>query len=210
MFVVTGTGHSGTAWAARLFTELGFPCGHERWHNLSPYAGMGGADSSWMAMPRLGQIPEGTPVVHLVREPLAVLRSALRTRTGDPEWVRPYDEFVAHHRPDIAEPVDPLDRWIRHVARWDAPADAYPHRVRLRVEDAGDPARVADVVEFATGQRPNESAVACVVARLGTRVNTHAPSHYGRDREVAWERVLSRADGWELAAASDKYGYPTG
>src|SRR3546814_7530220 len=28
-FLITGCGRSGTAWAAALFTELGYPCGHE-------------------------------------------------------------------------------------------------------------------------------------------------------------------------------------
>ena len=46
------------------------------------FPGFGGweGDSSWLAVPFLGQLPPGTVVIHVVREPSAVIRSLVATR----------------------------------------------------------------------------------------------------------------------------------
>lgn len=202
LFLVTGVGHSGTGWAARLFRELGHDCGHERWHNPDRYRGMRGPDSSWLAVPNLDQLPDGCRIVHLIRDPLLVARSLLRIRfLHDRNIANPYARFVTRHRPDIVAPREYLDRVIRHVARWDEPVLTHPH-MRLRVEDTD---AVPDVVEYATGARPD--GIEAVLQQLGTRINTHVPQI---PDTVTWADVLDRPEGREMAARAEKYGYPVG
>src|SRR5689334_5762287 len=83
--LITGCARSGTGYLAALLTELGLECGHER--VFAPRTVRGStptwpdgvrAESSWLAAPYLAHLPKGTAVVHLVRHPLAVMRSNLR------------------------------------------------------------------------------------------------------------------------------------
>jgi len=65
-FVVTGSGRSGTTYAARLFTALGVECGHEavfrvdtsRFTGFGPYVG----DASWLAVPFVASLPDDVRV----------------------------------------------------------------------------------------------------------------------------------------------------
>ncbi len=207
MFLVTGVGHSGTKWAARLFTHLGHECGHERWHGPGRYSGMSTSDSSWLAVANLEAVPAGTRVVHLVRDPLAVVNSMLRAGFLD-DWTNPYARFVAYHRPDITVGGDLLDRTIRHACRWDEPLSARSDRTVLRVEDAADPDTAAGMVASATGHWPGRENVAAVLDRLGTRVNTHRRPDAGR--QVSWPDIHAHPRGRELAARAEWYGYPGG
>jgi len=104
-FIVTGTGRSGTVYMARILTSLGVQCGHESVFNqgkerevvgrvygfvdltISKVADNQGwlelenivADSSYMAVPYLRhEIVESIPVIHVVREPLAVISSFVK------------------------------------------------------------------------------------------------------------------------------------
>lgn len=80
-FVVTGCARSGTGYTAELLTRLGAECPHEA--VFSPYTerfdGWGAApgESSWLAVPMLDQLPEGTVVLHQVRHPAKVVASLL-------------------------------------------------------------------------------------------------------------------------------------
>lgn len=206
LFLVTGVGHSGTGWAARVFTELGHPCGHERWHTPAPYAGMDGPDASWLAVPRLPLLPAGVPVVHLVRDPLAVVRSMLRIGfLGDGKHRASfYDRFVYAHQRGIETIPDHLGRVIAHVARWDVPL-AGTGRL-LRVEDA-TVERTAGVIEYATGTRPDRRRLEATLAAFGTRVNRHAPERTHMDRATTWARIAAHPLGGELIARAKTYGY---
>ena len=92
-FLVTGCGRSGTRYVADLFTAIGVPCGWERilnpmkapehrardykycLHKLGIYG-----DSNWLAVPYMKRIPRDVRVIHLVRDPLKVIRSFLYLR----------------------------------------------------------------------------------------------------------------------------------
>lgn len=205
LFLVTGVGHSGTAFMARLFTELGFECGHERWHNLRPYRGMETPDSSGLAVPNLDQIGD-IPVVHVVRGPLKVLRSVMRSRVYGPEkHIRPYNRFIARHLgQDLSDPL--FDRMIHFVAEWDRPVEAHPRRMLVRVDRDG-PEQMAEAVRHATGQHVEVDAVAEVMARLGTKVNAHGERFRFHDARIDWQRVLARPYGQRLAERAERYGY---
>lgn len=204
MFLVTGVGHSGTGWAARVFSDLGHPCGHERWHTTGVYAGMGGPDASWMAVPRLPILPAGVRVVHLVRDPLAVVRSMLRIGFLGDGKDGPYVRFVYEHQPDVAAIPDHLGRLIAHVARWDRLATSAG--ALLRVEDATAD-RTAETIEYATGTVPDRHRLEVTLATYGTRINRHAPERAHMDRATTWARIAAHPLGSELIERATTYGY---
>lgn len=209
MFLVTGLGHSGTRWAARLFSALGHECGHERWHNFKPYQGMSTPDSSWLAVPNLDRLPAGTRVVHLVRDPLLVLRSILRIRfLHDCNASSPYTAYVRRRRPDVWNAGDQLARAAAYVARWDAPLEHRESTWLLRIEDAG-PDAVADTVEWATSERPNVAGVAELLRELGTKTNTHVAHRMPAGVDLTTEQVTACPHGGEFLARAERLGYIT-
>ena len=78
-FVVTGCPRSGTHYLSEVIARVGLVCGHEEVFGPRDHAfrGFGAAhgDSSWLAVPFLGQLPGDAVVLHQVRHPLAVVRS---------------------------------------------------------------------------------------------------------------------------------------
>lgn len=177
MFVVTGLGHSGTRWASRLFSRLGVPCGHERWYNPWRQA-PGGNDSSWLAVPYVDDLPAGARVVHLVRNPVHVAQSYAR-QDNEQDWrgVSPYYAFAEQHRPDLFKADTMVGRVIDRVAGWDAALLERDDVLRVRIEGCADPEVAADMVEYATGRRPNAPAVEAVLGKLGTKTNEHLRLH---------------------------------
>lgn len=210
MFLVTGLGHSGTRWAALLFSALGHECGHERWHNFTPYQGMPTPDSSWLAMPNLDRLPAGTRVVHLVRDPLQVLRSMLRIGfLHDHNAEHAYTDYVRRHRPDVWNAGDQLARATAYVARWDAPLEHRESARLLRIEDAG-PDVVADTVAWATSERPSVGRVAEVLRELGTTTNTHGRRCMPAAADVTLEQLMACPHGGEFLARAQRLGYRVG
>lgn len=129
-FLITGCGRSGTGWAAAMMTALGHPCGHEAQFGLAarPMPGtLPGSDSSWLAVPHLSDLPARTPIVRMMRDPSAVVQSAVeRGFLRDVE--EPYAAYALQHCPVIGEARDWLGRVIRWAALWDAPLVHVPHR----------------------------------------------------------------------------------
>lgn len=76
-FIVTGTGRSGTGYAASLFNAAGMPCGHEALYTDKPGWGE-------QAPPRQGVLPR-------MKEPLGRAKESLRRRrsplAGDASWM---------------------------------------------------------------------------------------------------------------------------
>lgn len=209
MFLVTGLGHSGTKWAALLFSALGHECGHERWHNFEPYQGMSTPDSSWLAVPNLDRLPAGTRVVHLVRDPLLVLRSMVHIGfLHDGNAGHAYTAYVRRHRPEVWNAGDQLARAAAFVARWDVPLEHRESKL-LRIEDAG-PDVVADTVAWATGQRPSVDRVAEVLHELGTTTNAHIQHHRSAGADVTIEQVAACPHGGEFLARAQRLGYGAG
>lgn len=209
-FLVTGTGHSGTGWAARLFTALGHACGHEEQYRPGRLGPLCAPDSSWLAVPHLGGLPEGTPVVHLVRHPLAVIASFLRSGTyrhADTACV--YTRHTYRMLPGLHAAGDELGRCIVRTCEWDRPVAAYTPHLVVRIEDCAPTAphaaeTVQEMVAFATGRTPPTDEVLRVLGELGTRGNAHAP---GAAAALTWGRVLAHPLGEQVAQRCREYGY---
>lgn len=138
-FVVTGTGRSGTGYAASLFNAAGLSCGHESVYKETPGLGEKGAirhgvvprakaplgrvketvrrriatydgDASWMAVPRLEKFG-GTSFLQL-RHPLLVVRSFVGTRFfSRPEAHRQQWAYAAAHFDITGDDVSDAMRW---------------------------------------------------------------------------------------------------
>jgi hypothetical protein len=131
-FVITGTGRSGTMWAAQALTAAGLPCAHEftcsSWMDdysddqiwrTSPPGLLG--ESSWQAAPFVEEMQAaGVRVVHLVRHPMEVASSLVANEMllpvhGGP---LPWHRFIEAHIGDHIFRLHPHDRALRFWTEW--------------------------------------------------------------------------------------------
>lgn len=129
-FVITGTGRSGTKWAAQALTAGEIPCAHEQacsswmddfsddqvWRD-APRIG----ESSWQAAPFVGEMQAaGVPVVHLVRHPIEVASSMVSNRMLVPgeDGILPWHQFITAHIGDWIWRLHPLDRALQFWTDW--------------------------------------------------------------------------------------------
>ena len=144
--IVTGTGRSGTGFAAQWLSSAGLRTGHEA---LFMYRGLDAAikraamfrqfqaDASWMASPYLDrEFLAGVPVVHQMRHPRKVIQSWIRKSTA--EHTPRYWGFVMEHAPEVGEQEREIDQFAARYVLWteliERKLGAHPH-YRWRVED---------------------------------------------------------------------------
>lgn len=172
--IVTGAGCSGTKWAAKALTLAGVECGHERAYTpRGPRLDRAlAAESSWCAAPYLDG---SVPTFLLVRNPLAVVRSAMAVARG--EFLHPdhpdlaANRYVADHMPDLLAPPDQLTRVTGWVALWDQ-TELLAESAWGRVED--NAATLATMLGLAAASVTAEE-VARICDTLGNSTNTHGP-----------------------------------
>lgn len=205
-YVVAGTGRSGTAWASRVLTLWGLRCGHEAVFDHDPVRTAARlavhlddppfyGDAS-LAVGGYLDLVNRTPLLHLVRDPLLVVRSFL----GDDFFAQltsPYTAFMAAHLPELAETEDQLGRAIRYVSGWTERIMAGtkgPYRL-VRLEDlASDRELLSDLVLWMGFVPPTDRPML-------DAVNAHAPA------DLPWEDVDSHPDGWRLRLVAERTGY---
>jgi hypothetical protein len=200
-FLITGCGRSGTAWAASLFTALGYPCGHEEAFSRDRDGPLTESEASWLAVPYLDSLPEGTPVLRIMRDPYKVVQSIIAkgflSRDDD------YDKFVARHRPDIVSPSTHLGRAVRYVALWDEPLAGYNV---LRAE--GSAHVTTGAVRYATGDRVSRSDVGQVCRAVGVEVN--ATPIEERFAVPTREEIDADPDALLIRMRAERFGYAGG
>jgi len=192
--LITGCGRSGTAYSASILSDLGLPTSHEGVFGLLPVA-HGEAEwplsrpseSSWLAVPFLGELPPGVAVLHQVREPLAVIRSFARIRLFEDRG--PYWEFLAQHL-DGLESLSPLEGVLRYWDEWNreteqAAAEAGLPYLRYRLEDL-DEALLGEILGFIGFDCDPERLRAALSARP-KNVNTRGDK--SRDGDITWESL---------------------
>lgn len=217
-FLVTGCARSGTGYIATVLTSLGVPCGHERvfcpshldgrdelvWPDELP------GESSWLAAPYLANLPDDLPVLHQVREPVAFLRSKVRTRFFEvPSW---YKSFAERVRPPLLE-GSPLERGMRYWLEWNRMVEAAaeePARrtLRYRLEDVGEPL-LEEILET-VGVTIDPERVAAALARLPRDYNTRGDR--ALDAGLGWGDLPAGDLRDEVRDMATRYGYgePTG
>lgn len=223
----TGVGRSGTAYMAAVLTAAGLPCGYEQIFNVDRLAGKGSceqprwgdavAESSWFAVPWLGNLPKDVFVVHLARHPLRWLESwvytvwpADRRRSATTKFIR------RHTGTDYARLADRdvIDAAMRLYCDWNGRA-ATRANVVFRVDH---PERFEDLGRIATwggvkltpeGRRRAERVPAInkrphpVLHQSDLRDKVHAPAFAAMAERLGYPMVAdavcpepARREGW--------------
>lgn len=227
-FVVTGTGHSGTAWTSRVFTQCGVRTGHESicrfvgyidtWDTTgkpvpgaqhAPTPGPLDGDASLAAVGYMHAFPPGTRVLHVLRHPLAVVRSlhALGYMADTPQHrASPYGQFVATHLPEAWDHDDHLDRIVAYTLGWNdlahtrAVAAGLPYLCE-RVEQLGvNVGRTWGAMCWAAQRAVPKSFVRKALARWTADTNRHRRSDVDLVDLSRWAR--SQLEDW-----CDSHGY---
>ncbi|MBV8162152.1 MAG: hypothetical protein JO265_14620 [Acidimicrobiia bacterium] len=215
-FVVTGSGKCGTHFFQAVLAELGVAAAHEGvlayepvgTPDWGPYRG----DCSWPAAMHLHALEPGTPVLHLVRDPLAVLNARFGENKLSDTFPYPlFRTFVRAHLPHVFdEAVDDLGRNLLFVEGWNRHLDRTPELHadlayrRERVEDLSseDPALLDDVVALLTGARPGAAACRTALARVGAQTGRG-----GDHAALTWADVRAHPNGAGLLRLAADYGY---
>lgn len=199
-FLITGCGRSGTAWAASLFTMLGTECLHERQYRPGSHGPLRKPESSWLAIPYLEDLPEGTPVLRIMRDPYDVVRSTM-ARGFLADMSNRHAAYAAKHCMGINGARDHLGRAIRWATLWDTPLNVRPHQI-LRT---GDLKSVLDAYRYATGGKPPRMPVQDAMNQIGQKVNTNNP--HTRFRTPDRKEINDHPDGGLLRHRATRYGY---
>lgn len=223
-FIVTGCSRSGTGYAARLFSELGIPCGHEaifNIHRLRPrepaplpdYSRWTG-EASFLAAPFLEALPRHTLVLHQLRNPLAVIRSHMGIRffsdRREPSvyLAENHDDFlrvIERSAPDVFLERDECMRCARYWMRWNRIAERGARRARLeyvryRLEDL-DVLLLERLLGRIGAELPRRR-IEEVLSRVPRNVN-----HRKRDESVSLGRIRPGPPRDALRSVARHYGY---
>lgn len=140
--VITGTGRSGTRFAAHLLRAAGVNCGHERVFSFRPLLrerpvawGNWQADSSWMAVPHLAA--HDGPAVLVVRHPLLVAKSMLELGWFRHDKRLDIAKLIYRFRPQIRAEKTRPDKVMAMWVHWNTAALPYVAGV-FRLEDLNE------------------------------------------------------------------------
>lgn len=213
--LVTGCARSGTGYLAALLSELGLPCGHERVFEprtlhrpvaVAPaWPASVRAESSWLAAPYLARLPAGTTVVHLVRHPLAVMRSNLRIGffTSPSEYL----DHACAHVPGLFD-GQPIERAARYWIGWNTLIERQARlagvpllRVRLERLDERGVRELCGDLELGVGPAQARAALARVPADTNTR------GRRGRDQAIQLADLTDLGLRAALERAAERFGY---
>jgi hypothetical protein len=198
-----------------VLVELGVPTAHEgvlEYHPVTvPDWGGARGDCSWPAAMHLHVLEPETPVLHLVRDPLAVVNARFgENKLADDHREHVIRNFVRKHMPDVfVDAHDELGRTLLFVERWNRWLDRTPFELphlryaRRRVEDIStDPVLLDDVVEFLSDEHPGPAACASTVHRVGTAVGRRS-----EHADLTWADISAHPDGAGLVQLAVEYGY---
>lgn len=188
-FAVVGTGRCGTGYVATVLRASGVPCGHEGWWRPEGTGertpGLDG-DASWLALPDIETGAWRGPVAHIVRHPVATVRSLLGTRLFHPDSEAPaYRAFALRALPEV-EGLDPLTAAVEWWVRWNERCARHA-TVALRVEDLRH--------DWALAELGDALGVAVDVERAHAVPNTINSRPRSRvDEALVWELLAGRGE----------------
>ncbi len=205
-FLVVGTGRSGTTFTTALLQRAGIAVEHEAVFTQTGPRDPGRleGDVSWMAVPYLARFPG--PILHQVREPLAVIDSLLDlglfARDFADKIHRPWRNFLERH---FHLSGDPLLDAMRFYIEWNARCEPFAS-VRVRVED--QPQGIADFAEqIYPGKGPLiKQELARISRNLNSREERRVPRT--RARGLVFEDLPAGPDRDALGDMRERYGYP--
>ena len=214
---------------ADLLSALGCPCGHEKIFNIWRIFGIGkladpmnaffdpeahAGDASFLSVPYLEQLPEGTVVLHQVRNPLDVIRSHMGIQFFS-EQITPTIYLAEHHSeilsflrtncPIIFDAELDIARCVRYWYYWNKMAENASSidgivYFRYRIEEI-DHASIAKIAEYISAD---------VAISDFEHLRDAAPRvRNARQRDTSWNFAnLPEANEKEkLFELATKYGY---
>jgi len=193
-FVVAGTGQCGTTYVAHVLQEAGVRCGHEEIFNASGITRSFRltGDVSYLAVPYLPSYRG--KVVHLVRNPVHVVRSLVGIELLDhPDWL-----WVKPILPYIDRSGDLQIDAMRFYLRWNSMIEPYA-AMRVRIEDFDR--ELPAVLALVAPRRARSAAVPA--STVPTNTNT-------KKRAEGIDTIDDLPDSVErdqLAAMGERYGY---
>jgi hypothetical protein len=225
-FIVTGCSRSGTTYMSVLLSELGLVCGHERVFNIFPvtelappfdYEKMFGdkdGDSSFLAVPYIKDLPEGTVVLHQVRHPVHVIRSHMGIRyfaadyqptmylaDNHPDFLN----FIGRHCPEIFSDEDELRRTMRYWVQWNKMAEegataSNVRYLRYRVEalDLRLLEQIIELLQIRVSALKTSQALASISRSTNARL---------RDDAISWDALPEGRLKSDIAKLAAEYGY---
>jgi len=228
-FVVAGCSRSGTTYMAKLLSALGFLCGHERIFNIWRIAGIGNlsepmtfffekdakqGDASFLSIPYLDQLPQGTIVLHQIRNPLEVIRSHMGIRFFSDPYVpsiylaNEHPEILAFfrtHCPEILESDTEIGRCMRYWYHWNRLAERAESNpglnyLRYRVEEMDT--RMLSQILSLISEPVNGLDLDHVLNAISKSTNTRP-----RDNSWSWDNLPSGEDKDRVLELSRAYGY---
>jgi len=214
-FVVAGCGRSGTMFTWQLLNWLDVRTSFEEffgsqarcvtaddyktWLQSTSTAG----EVSGLSPPYSSIMAEaGVTVVHLVRNPVAVIASllGLNTFTKPMVWSRNV-KFNFRHVPEMNLTDDPLDLALKYWLHWNAMVE--PHAAAwFRAEDLTTVGAVSRLVCACTGS----SAVDTAQAK--TALGHFGKTWNAKDRKgIRWASIPDSQLKTQVAMAAERYGY---
>ncbi len=213
--MITGTGHSGTAWLALAFSFLGVPTTHEGvflFRERLPWPDGLAGDVSLAAMPYLDD-PDIPNRLIVVRDPLAVFNSFWRSRMFAAECPchqpgthlgSPLVRYLTGH--GLVSDGDEMGMTIRHITGWIELGSGHASVARLEDLRAGElgywARRFADIPISRTEELLEGPW-------LAWDVNAHGPNGDVRPW-VMWDQIDDHPDGYLLRKQAEMFGYLRG
>lgn len=196
-----------------LLGALAIPCGHEALFNPERIASGASAvwpeevrgESSWLATPFLDSLPADTLVLHQVRDPVAVVRSFLRTRFF--EGRHAYKRFAESAAPELASGT-PFERCVLYWLHWNRRAErgrslSHLEYRRHRLEEIDAP--FLSSLCAALGEPRTVHEVAAAFASVPRDTNTSGNKY--ADGAVRWSTLPRGTWSAELEEQARRYGY---
>lgn len=225
-FVVTGCARSGTKYMSRLLSAADIRCSHERVFKVERLKQIDhpadyfvdrpevAGDASWCAAPFLNHLPDGTVVLHQVRNPIDVIRSLTGIRAyAEPFQPSPYLaynhpeylEFEKKHCPDIFAVQGEIEKCMRYWILWNRMVQSAERKdgltyFRYRLEDVNVALlnTIIDVLAFDVDIRRLEHAFSVVSQSTNSRP---------RDASINWESLPPGEEKHAVAQLARQYGY---
>lgn len=203
---IIGTGRSGTGYMSRLLTECTHTpglCGHEGWWCALGERTPGlDIDASWLALPDIEAGRWAGPVVHVVRDPVRVVESMLRTEFFGAIIDTEYPQFALEHSAAAASALrwSPVAAAVEFWADWNMRCAAVA-QLTVRLEDVSNWDGGAESIAAATLDLVGDTlgvefGAWQLAAALPKDVNTRE-SFTGLpvrvDEAYVWDRLSGRA-----------------
>lgn len=214
--LVTGCGRSGTQFMAGVLSYVGLKSGHEQVYEtqrclegdagkIEEAWGMSHAESSWLAAPFLGSLPDdGVTILHVLRHPLKVVRcwEGHKILMGESGAAA----LVHRHLPECMQ-GDSAERAVRYWRGWNRIIDVagkWRHNLyRFRIEEL-TPEWLAIVLELSgykvRAELIREALMEGVSRKLGS-------CHHNEEERLTWEWMEKVKGGSELREQAREYGY---